>query len=546
MVMDLSNEFWIDELQKIGKVGIFSFDMRSHTVTASEKGYELFGISGRKMEGTKDWLEVIHPSQRQELSSYFMEAIKTGKDFDKEFKIVEENNETERWVELKGKVFYDDQGMPEKLSGTIHDVSEIKKSEEKYKKLYIEFQEKESLLVSLINSIPDLIFYKDINSRYLGCNKAYENYSGMKEEDIVGHSDFDIFDEEEASFYREMDAKMIEKEEKVSYEQWIKYPDSREALLDTIKTPYYDSEGNILGIIGICRDITERIKKEELQRKMEEETIRLDKLKENDRIKTEFFANISHELRTPINVIFSALQMQEILFKEDKNENASIDKFKYIKMMKQNCYRLLRLINNLIDITKFDNGYFSINERNQDIIQLVEDVVLSVADYIEKKGISVTFDTDAEEKVIAVDTEKMERIILNLLSNAVKFTPSGGKIDVYIEDNDSDVCIRIKDTGIGIPQEKLNMIFERFVQVDKSLTRNHEGSGIGLSIVKSLVEQHGGNISVKSEEGKGTEFIIHIPCKLAVWEASTKNTGNTQISDDFIEKINIEFSDIYN
>ncbi|WP_261828844.1 sensor histidine kinase [Inconstantimicrobium mannanitabidum] len=544
--MDLSNEFWIDELQKIGKVGIFSFDMRSHTVTASEKGYELFGISGRKMEGTKDWLEVIHPSQRQELSSYFMEAIKTGKDFDKEFKIVEENNETERWVELKGKVFYDDQGMPEKLSGTIHDVSEIKKSEEKYKKLYIEFQEKESLLVSLINSIPDLIFYKDINSRYLGCNKAYENYSGMKEEDIVGHSDFDIFDEEEASFYREMDAKMIEKEEKVSYEQWIKYPDSREALLDTIKTPYYDSEGNILGIIGICRDITERIKKEELQRKMEEETIRLDKLKENDRIKTEFFANISHELRTPINVIFSALQMQEILFKEDKNENASIDKFKYIKMMKQNCYRLLRLINNLIDITKFDNGYFSINERNQDIIQLVEDVVLSVADYIEKKGISVTFDTDAEEKVIAVDTEKMERIILNLLSNAVKFTPSGGKIDVYIEDNDSDVCIRIKDTGIGIPQEKLNMIFERFVQVDKSLTRNHEGSGIGLSIVKSLVEQHGGNISVKSEEGKGTEFIIHIPCKLAVWEASTKNTGNTQISDDFIEKINIEFSDIYN
>lgn len=474
-----------------------------------------------------------------------MEAIKTGKDFDKEFKIVEENNETERWVELKGKVFYDDQGIPEKLSGTIHDVTEIKKSEEKYKKLYIEFQEKESLLVSLINSIPDLIFYKDINSRYLGCNKAYEKYSGMDEEDIIGQSDFDIFDEEEALFYRKMDAEMIEKEEKVSYEEWIKYPDSREVLLDTIKTPYYDSEGNVLGIIGICRDITERIKKEELQRKMEEEAIRLDKLKETDRIKTEFFANISHELRTPINVIFSAIQMQEILFKEDLNENASIDKFKYIKMMKQNCYRLLRLINNLIDITKFDNGYFSINERNQDIIQLVEDVVLSVADYIEKKGISVTFDTDVEEKVIAVDTEKMERIILNLLSNAVKFTPSGGKIDVYIENNHSEVCIRIKDTGIGIPQEKLNMIFERFVQVDKSLTRNHEGSGIGLSIVKSLVEQHGGSISVKSEEGKGTEFIINIPCKLVLCEAPTKNTGNTQISDDFIEKINIEFSDIY-
>ena len=204
------------------------------------------------------------------------------------------------------------------------------------------------------------------------------------------------------------------------------------------------------------------------------------------------------------------------------------DRYKYIKMMKQNCYRLLRLINNLIDITKIDTGYFHINEINYNIISLIENITLSVADYIENKGMSLIFDTDVEEKIIACDPEKIERIILNLLSNAVKFTPCGGNIIVNIEDNIDNICIRVKDTGRGIPAEKLDSIFERFVQVDKSLARDHEGSGIGLSLVKALVELHGGTISVKSKEGNGTEFIIYIPCKLVESEASDKSACGAQ------------------
>ncbi|MPM79767.1 Sensor protein kinase WalK [bioreactor metagenome] len=234
------------------------------------------------------------------------------------------------------------------------------------------------------------------------------------------------------------------------------------------------------------------------------------------------------------------------MLKNCLSENSSMDRFKYIKMMKQNCYRLLRLINNLIDITKIDNDYFNIDESNHDIINLIENITLSVADYIENKGISITFDTDVEEKVIAYDPEKIERIMLNLLSNAVKFTPKDGNILVKIEDNTSDICIRVKDTGRGIPDNKLNSIFERFVQVDKSLTRNHEGSGIGLSLVKSLVELHGGRISVTSKEGQGTEFIIHIPCKLVESQDYVKKDFDDPIYKDCIEKINIEFSDIYN
>lgn len=266
--------------------------------------------------------------------------------------------------------------------------------------------------------------------------------------------------------------------------------------------------------------------------------------KEYDKIKMEFFSNISHELRTPINVIFSALQMHEFKLKDCFYVNTYKDCYKYGSTMKQNCYRLLRLVNNLIDITKIDTGYFDINQININIISLIEDITLSVADYIENKGLSLIFDTNVEEKVIACDPEKIERIILNLLSNAVKFTPSGGSIMVNIEDGIENISIRVKDNGRGIPKEKINSIFERFVQVDKSFTRDHEGSGIGLSLVKALVELHGGTICAKSSEGCGTEFIIYIPCKLAN-KTYDEIACCEELNKSYIEKINIEFSDIY-
>lgn len=303
-------------------------------------------------------------------------------------------------------------------------------------------------------------------------------------------------------------------------------------------------DGNRL-FMKVAIDITEKKEMEELEKSIKKERQKLYEIKEYDRIKTEFFSNISHELRTPINVIFSALQMHELKLKECEFKNEKTEKYKYTKIMKQNCYRILRLVNNIIDITKIDSGYFDISEQNINIINLIENITLSVADYVENKGISLIFDTEVEEKIIACDPEKIERIILNLLSNAVKFTPVGGKIMVMIEESQESICIRIKDTGRGIPKEKLSLIFERFMQVDKSLTRDHEGSGIGLSLVKCLVELHGGDISAKSNIDNGTEFVIHIPCKLINFEKEEFSFCEST-AENYIEKINIEFSDIYN
>jgi two-component system CheB/CheR fusion protein len=169
---------------------------------------------------------------------------------------------------------------------------------------------------------------------------------------------------------------------------------------------------------------------------------------------------------------------------------------------------------------------------------------LSVSEYIKTKSIELIFDTDIEECIISCDPEKIERVILNLLSNSIKFTKPGGSMTVNMYDKGENIIISIKDTGIGIPNDKLDIIFDRFRQVDKSLTRDHEGSGIGLSIVKSLVDIHGGKISVLSEYGKGTEFIIEFP--VIVMPNENDICGVFEVdSQEIIEKIHIEFSDIY-
>ncbi|AOY75056.1 sensor histidine kinase [Clostridium formicaceticum] len=254
------------------------------------------------------------------------------------------------------------------------------------------------------------------------------------------------------------------------------------------------------------------------------------------RLKTQFFSTVSHELKTPINIILGAIQLMESM---DDFNKASI--YKYINMQKQNSYRLLRLINNLIDISKIEGNQFVINPVNCDIVRLTEDITLSVVEYTKLKNIELIFDTDVEEKIMAVDPDKIERIVLNLVSNAIKFTQAGGKIEVNLRDKEAHIEISVKDTGIGIPEDMQQLIFQYFTQVDSSLRRKTEGSGIGLSLVKSLIDMHGGSIKVNSMLGEGSEFIIDLPVVLI--DSVTQGSNETTFAN--VERINIEFSDIY-
>lgn len=298
-------------------------------------------------------------------------------------------------------------------------------------------------------------------------------------------------------------------------------------------------------ILCVGRDLIEKIKFEKIEKEKIEKEEQLKEALEYDKIKTEFFANMSHELRTPLNVILGSLQLINLNLKKHGDVREYVEKNNQI--IKQNCYRLLRIISNIIDITKFESNYLHIQLKKLNIVALIEDITLSVVEYAKGKNIHVEFDTDIEEEYIKCDPEKIERIILNLLSNAIKFTKSGNHIYVNIYDLDDKIRICVKDTGIGIPKESLESIFERFSQVNKSFIREHEGSGIGLSLVKSLVEMHGGIIWAQSDYGKGSEFYIDLPKNyfevFAEDECAADLLAKTQ--DNLVEKISIEFSDIY-
>ncbi|MDU3337740.1 sensor histidine kinase [Paraclostridium bifermentans] len=283
-----------------------------------------------------------------------------------------------------------------------------------------------------------------------------------------------------------------------------------------------DENGNVIKKIFVISDITQTKKGE-----LELEKLRMD-----------FLANISHELRTPINLILSSLQVLNL--KMNLLDEELFRYFnKYLSIVDQNGRRLLKLVNNLIDTTRLESGCFSYNPKNKDIISYVENICLSVSEFVKSNNLSIIFDTDTEEKLIAFDPDNMERIILNLISNAIKFNKPGGEIEVFISCKD-DIEISVKDSGIGIPEDKMDKIFERFEQV-KTNTKK-EGSGIGLNLVKSLIEMNNGSIKVESELEKGSKFTIILPNTLIKNSLSYSYENSNYINNE--NQISVEFSDI--
>lgn len=430
------------------------------------------------------------------------------------------------------------------IMSVVRDISERKHFEKELKK-------NKELYHLLIELLPDAIFLFKEDKVVLANQEALKLINCDNIEEIFGVSFEKLLNGNLIEVHPDYKEDVIKRREKLLKEETsIEFMEEKFILADgsIIDTEVggvsFFHEDDIY-IITVVRDISERKKAEKLQKKIIKEKLKLKEIEEYNKLKTQFFANISHELRTPLNIILCGLQMLDSSKGEKLADLNNSSRLKYRKMIKQNCYRLLRIIGNLIDITKLDVGFLKMNFSNYNIVSVVEDIALSVAQYAATKDINLIFDTEVEEIIIACDLDKIERIILNLLSNAIKFTDPKGFIFVNIYKKSDDVVISIKDTGIGIPKPKLDDIFVRFKQVDESLSRSHEGSGIGLSLVKELVEKHNGTISVDSEYGKGTEFIIELPIKVISKEDGIEQVVNYDKTDEIVEMINIEFSDIY-
>ncbi len=358
-----------------------------------------------------------------------------------------------------------------------------------------------------------------------------------------------------------------------------------EIQMETLKNEFFTNISHEfktpLFIMGFADNISDKITLNEKKSVLEHEI-------QMETLKNEFFTNISHEFKTPLNIIISASKLINTYIENRAKENLDdIILKKYTRSIEKNAFRLERLINNLIDITKIDSGDYKISINNYNIVSLVENIALAVVDYIRSEDISIIFDTNKEEKIVKCDKESIERIILNLLSNSIKHIHGEGNIvvninayedyvDITVKDDgkcdkesieriilnllsnsikhihgegnivvninayEDYVDITVKDDGEGIPKEYIENVFNKFGQADKSLSRKHEGSGLGLFIVKSLVEMHGGLINIESEVGVGTEVTIRLYSN----ELENSKEVNAEV-EELINKCGKEFSDIY-
>ena len=264
----------------------------------------------------------------------------------------------------------------------------------------------------------------------------------------------------------------------------------------------------IFNYVKILRHLVNQ-KTIKLNKQLEQNKILSQKIIDNEKFKNNYFINLSHELRTPINVINSTVQLINSI---NVNKGITYEKLnQYMEIIGKNCNNLLKIINDIIDSSKIETGKYKINKKNYDIVYIVEETALNMRKFIEDKGISLIIDPEIEEKIISCDETEIERCIINLLGNAVKFTQEGGEIRVYIKEVENNIEITIEDTGIGISKEDQEFIFKRFEQVEGTKVTKVSSSGIGLTLVKYIIELHGGYIRLESEINKGSRFTIGLP-----------------------------------
>lgn len=381
----------------------------------------------------------------------------------------------------------------------------------------------------ILDNLPFVAWFKDLQGRYMAVNKSFEDQYGCIKENVIGKYDFEIFSKSQADAFLFGDIDIITKRKKVHFEE----KNENGKWSEVFKSPVYNEYGNIIGTTGISRDITEKKMKDKALHDAERRELQL--LQETIEIKDNFISMITHEFKTPIAIINAAVQTMEIVCKDDMSEKMR----SYLGKIKQNSLRQQRLVDNLIDITRLKAGRMKLNCKNVEIVSLTKEIVESVKGYADQKSLRLTFQSACDRITVSTDVEKYERILLNLLSNAIKFTPSNRSVNVVLYCQDATLKIDIKDKGIGIPEDKKVIIFERFGQADSSMARQAEGTGIGLYLVKLLVESLGGKIIVTSEEGYGSTFSITLPIQQNGTQSSHAINGNK-----ILKAASLEFSDI--
>jgi PAS domain S-box-containing protein len=361
---------------------------------------------------------------------------------------------------------------------------------------------------NLLATTEERVYFKDRLSRFLfvsaGWIAAYT--PGRAAEDLIGKTDFDVFSDQHASAAYDDEQQIIRTGEpmvgKVEKETYSGRPD---AWVSTTKMPLVGERGEIIGTFGMSRDITAQVKAEAaLAHQALELSTQNERLRELDRLKDEFIALVSHELRTPLASIIGYVE----LLRDERARGLNADQF--AQVIERNAQRLLRLVEDLLFLSRIQSGTMELKLCTADLADIAVQAVEEIRPEAQRKQIDLTLSATAVPR-LAVDPTRIAQLLSNLISNAVKFTPDGGRVEVKLAVEGDQAVLAVADTGIGIPAADRERIFERFFRTVTATREAIPGTGLGLAMIKAIVEAHNGTITVDSEEGHGSTFKVCLP-----------------------------------
>lgn len=469
-------------------LGCWDMDMTSGSVVWDNRQYELQGYAPDSRPATQErWLERIHPEDAERVMTAIEHARTMRSPVSIEHRLFRADTGELRWLSVYGRFTYDSAGMAVRFSGVSQDITGRKQTESLV-------QVTRKRLETALEASQVILFHQDRELRYTWIHNPA---LGFDAHEVVGRRDGEIFQSAESAARMEAVKRLVLENGIPRREEVCVIHNGSSLFYDLVVQPATDENGDITGVNCAAIDITLRKRSEEA-------------LREADRQKDEFLATLAHELRNPLAPIRFGL---EIIKLAEGDAEAIANS---CEIMERQIVRMTRLLDDLLDLTRIAQGKIVLQKTRLRLGEALEDAVNSASPLIEERGhklvIDIPADLIADPIHVAGDLNRLSQVFANLLDNSAKYTSPGGRIRLSIDRQGNDAIVSIEDDGVGIPEHMLGSIFNIFTQAERSSMMSQEGLGIGLNIVKRLVEQHGGSISVKSDgHGMGSRFMVRLP-----------------------------------
>jgi len=475
----------LNHAQAVAHIGNWRMDICNNVLEWSDENFRIFGIPKGTSLTYQSFLDVVHPADRNLVDTAWNDAL-AGKPYDIEHRIIAGQNV--KWLREQAELEFDEHGSLLGAFGTTEDITDIKSSQEA-------LQHERAFLRQVIDAAPSVIFVKDREGRFLLGNQALAQSYGTSPEGLIGltEENFNPNADEVTRFYQDDLMVINSRIPKVISDEKVTHADGSVHWYNTVKIPLLDDDNGCDKLLGVATDFTER--------KHTAEALRL----ANQR-KDEFLAMLAHELRNPLAPIRNAVQLLKIQAATDSQLAWSCN------VIDRQVTHMARLLDDLLDLARIMQGKIKLNIECLKLTDIVNNAVETSRPLIESRGQELIISQSIPTQWIKGDRVRLEQVLSNLLNNAAKYTDEGGKITLSIMREGSNVVIAVRDTGIGIAPDMLPQIFDLFTQADNSLAHSQGGLGIGLTLVRQLVEIHGGTVSAASPGiGQGSSFTVRLP-----------------------------------